>query len=262
MVMEKLGRNGKLVVAFIFMILSLVMASGCLRTGPVECGSDESCFGEALDSCSLATVTTVKKYYAFGDLNVSYVISASVKGKEDGGCVIEEKIDRLDMSGNLTGAPSRLLFVLYSIVDKPLACSTTGPVKLDLPGMNDVPGECAGAVLDLLDEAFAYEEGVPQNVTGKRIQVRESFCVGGEKVVVYIRNIALADINLSTDVQLLDAETGDAIPVAWLDFAGQEALEMLYPFQMAQFSLESQPGTLYSYDLVLEGRTYPVTVQC
>jgi hypothetical protein len=249
------------VITFLALI-SLVIISGCLTPGQVDCGSDESCFADAVQTCSPAAVRTAEKQETFGELRVNYIISGSVKGKEGNTCVVEEKIEELEMTGNLTASPSRLIYLLYSIVDSPITCKISGPVELDMNGIRRVSGQCTGQMLDLLNEAFAYKEGTPENITAKKIEVLESFCVGGKKVIVYIRNIGTESCNLSTDLKLVNSSTLSEIPVAWKDFTGEQTIDLLQPYEMAQFSLEAEPGNLYSYALILDSKSYPVSVQC
>jgi hypothetical protein len=244
------------------MIISLVLIAGCISGGPKDCGSDESCFAESVQSCSPATIETVEKDEVFEDLKVGYKISASVIGDDGGSCVVEEKFKEIEMTGNLTGAPARLIYLLYAMTDSPIRCSVSGPIELDMQGIHQLGAQCSGDMVGLLDEALIYLEGGQPNTTANRIEVLENFCPGGKKVIVYIRNIGGETINISTGLELLNATSGEGISVEWFDFTGAQALSEIYPGSMAQFSLESEPGTLHSYELVLDSESYPFSVQC
>lgn len=259
--MDLNSKSGKVLIAL--MLTSLVVASGCVSNAPIDCGSDESCFADAMESCSAATVRTSEKEETFGDLDVSYFVSASTLGIEASSCISEVVIEDLEMTGNLTGAPGRLLYLMWTSVDSPLRCKTEGPIDLDMAGILSSSARCTGSLIDTLEEAFTYKEGTPQNVTTKKIEVLESsFCVGGKKIVAYIRNIGTSELNMSEDVRLVYAGNQTEIPVEWLDFSGSGSLEVLYPYKMAQFNLQTVPGTLYEYEVIVDSTSYPLFVQC
>ena len=254
------SNSGKALIAL--MLTSLVVASGCVSTEPLDCGSDESCFADAMRSCSAATVRTTQKEETFGGVDVRYLVSASTKGIEASSCISEVVIEDLEMTGNLTGAPARLLNLLISSANSPLRCKTDGPIDLGMAGIRAVAGQCTGSMIDTLEEAFTYKEGTPQNVTTKKIEVLESYCVGGKRIVAYIRNTGTVDLNMSEDVRLLYASNQTEIQVDWIDFSGSASVEVLYPYKMAQFNLNTEPGTLYEYEIIVDSTSYVLSTQC
>lgn len=246
----------------ISMILSLVIASGCITPPVKNCGSDESCFDESLRSCLPATITTLEKQEAFANLSTSYVITATVVGKEGNDCVLKERIGDIEMRGNLTEAPSRLIFVLISMADSEMLCKINGTTTLDKEGMRSILDVCTGGLKDLLVEAFGIEEGGPQIPSSKSVKIMESFCVGGEKIVGYVRNTGTEPINISGELSWVNASNGEVVPVEWKDFTGTVPTDYLIPFKMAQFNINSSPGILYSFELLFGEKSYPVSVQC
>ena len=137
----------------------------------------------------------------------------------------------------------------------------SGPIDLDIGGINKTADDCSGDALDILKEALKYKGGEPPQPA--IIEVEEAFCVGGERIVIYVRNEGSSDINLSTDMHLLDADGGEPISVEWMDFSGSQAIEMLYPLKMAQAWINNvSAGTLYEYEISLGEDSYPFSVQC
>lgn len=243
-------------------LLSLVLASGCLTSEPIDCGSDESCFADALSSCKAAIIKTESKEEAFGVIDLRYKLSASIKGAEGDSCIVEETFEEMEMIGNLTQAPSRLIFYMYSLTGSPITCKVSGPIDLDIGGINNTADECSGDALDILKEALKYKGGEPPQ-PASIIEVEEAFCVGGERIVIYVRNEGSSDINLSTDMHLLDSDGGEPTPVEWMDFSGSQTIEMLYPLKMAQAWIKNvSVGTLYEYEISLGEDSYPFYVQC
>ena len=246
----------------ILVLISLVIISGCVSREPKDCGSDESCFAEAVESCSLATARTMDKIETFGGVETRYVISASVKGPEEGSCVVEINVAELAMTGNLTQAPARLIYLLYSLVDSPISCQLTDAPDIDISGIRSIAGHCTGSMLDNLEEAFTYEEGEHTNVSPRRIEVLESFCVGGEKIVGYIRNVGTETLNISMDISIVNARDKSEVHVDWRDFSGGAVLKELLPYKMAQFNIQTVPGTLYSHEIILDSQPHTVSTQC
>jgi hypothetical protein len=244
----------------IIIILNFIfMASGCVSTTTTDCGSDEPCFAGAVKSCSPATIKTVEKNETFGVLDVKYTISASVKVKKDKFCIVEEKIDDVEMRGNLTEAPGRLIYLFYEIANSPITCEVTDPVNLDMNGILATSGNCTGVMKDLLGQAFAYKGGGAANATAKNIEVVETYCVGDEKMVVYIRNTGSENINLSKEITVMNLSSQSGIPAGWKNFAGTQAITELIPFAIAQLIIESKPINQYSYAVMFQKKSYPVT---
>lgn len=243
-------------------LVSLLAASGCLGSVPVECGSDESCFADAVSSCAKATVKTATKEASFGVIDLRYILSASIEGKDGDYCVVENTFEEIEMIGNLTMAPSNLIFHLYSLTGSPITCRVSAPFSLDIDGINSSAGMCSGNGLASLLEALRYRYGEPPQPPSF-LDIREAYCVGGERIVVYVRNDGLSDVNLSSDVELIDTESGQALTVGWKDFSGAHPVEILYPLKLAQTDIYgTEPGKNYTYEITLGGDLYPFFVQC
>lgn len=254
-----MGNNGILVA---IALISLALASGCLSSEPIDCGTDEACFADALSECSEATVKTGLKVESFGVIDLRYILSGSIVGVVGNSCLFETTFEEIEMVGNLTQAPSRLILHLYNLTGSPIRCMASGPIDLDIGGINQSAGLCSGAGLDILKEALRYKEGEPP-LPEAIINVEEAFCVGGERIVLYVRNVGLSDINISDDMKLLDADSGEPISVEWWDFTGYRKIGMLFPSQMSQTEIGNvQSGTLYEFAISLGEDSYPFSVQC
>lgn len=255
-----MGNKGILVA---IALLSLVLASGCLSSEPIDCGTDEACFADALSECAEATVKTGLKVESFGVIDLRYILSGSVVGVVGDSCVFETTFEEIAMVGNLTQAPSRLILHLFNLTGSPIRCIASGPpIGLDIGSINQSAGLCSGVGLDILKEALRYKEGEPP-LPEAIIKVEEAFCVGGERIVLYVRNMGLSDINISDDMKLLDADSGEQISVEWWDFTGSKKIGMLYPLQMSQTEIGNlQAGLLYGFEISLGEDSYPFSVQC
>ena len=255
-----MGNKGILVA---IALLSLALASGCLSSEPIDCGTDESCFADALSECAEATVMTVSKEEAFGVINLRYIMSGSTVGVVGNSCVFEATFEEIEMVGNLTQAPSRLIFHIFNLTGSPIRCMVSGPpIGLDIGSINQSAGLCSGDGLDILKEALRYREGEPPMPDGI-IEVQEAFCVGGKRIVLYVRNVGSSDINISTDMQLLDGDSGEPIPVEWRDFSNSQTIEMLFPLKISQAEIGNvQAGSLYEFEISLGEDSYPFSVQC
>jgi len=246
--------------AFVLIILALVMASGCVSRQTTECGNLESCFRSALGSCSPATITTLEKLATITNLSTRYSMNATILGKDGDYCAVDIGLEDLEMTGNITELPDRLVYLLVSIYNERMTCRAESNLTLDMDGLKGMLGRCRGGLKDKLAEIYSFEGGGAQDA--RQITVLENYCVGGEKVVVYIRNTGTEKINLTEELKVLDARTGAEIPVTWKDFSGALKIDELLISAMAQFSLASSAGVRYDYDIVLDGRRYNASVQC
>ncbi|MBN2330574.1 MAG: hypothetical protein JXC85_02060 [Candidatus Aenigmarchaeota archaeon] len=243
-------------------LVSLALTSGCISSGPLDCESDESCFANAQSSCKAATVNTLPKDYAFGSMNARYTMSGSVLGMEGDLCLVKMTFEDIEMTGNLTETPAGVILQLYNLSGSPITCTVSEPMILSMEGINASAGSCSGEGLSYLAGALRYYEAVPPGF-GKALKVSESFCVGGQKIVVYVRNEGIDDINLSEEVAVIGNASGEELPVEWKDFTGFQRIGMLYPLNIGQFEItDVEAGSINSYEIRYGGDTYPFSAQC
>jgi hypothetical protein len=249
--------------AFLFAALIVViLASGCLSLlQPKDCGNNETCFSDALVSCEHAVVKTVTKEERLGELIARYILSAETKGMMDGACIFGAKMDRLDMTGNITKAPDELFSALISVAGKEVECKADVPIELSMQGIMNASKSCDGELEYLIEAAMKYKEWDSEEKF-KDIKIQESFCAGGERIIVYMRNTGLDTLSLGDEVKVINATSGTEIPVVWYDFSGTEEIDILDSYRIGQFSTDSTPGINNSFRIEISGLPFPFSVQC
>ena len=254
------GKTASLFVAAAF--AAVILASGCLSPQAKVCGSDESCFSQALSSCSPANAMTATKTAQIGNVTLRYSVNATIKGGVAGDCMVEEWISDVEMRGNLTEAPSRLLYILVQMTNYNMGCLAAGNEDLlSLGGMRQEIDGCNGTLKDLLVEVYAFMDGNHPSLWDRRISVVDSYCMAGGKVVAYVRNTGRADINLTKDIGLSDA-AGNPVQAEWRDFTGNSTVDFIIPLQIAQFSNKAARTGVNGFSISLDGRAYNFTVDC
>jgi len=250
-------------------LIAIILASGCIGQPVKDCGSDEACFTGALKTCTKATFKTAERQDQLSEGNrIIYRVSAAITGKSSatssGACNVEERIAELEIRGNITDLPTRFVGLLVSIVDYNMSCEAGEDIRLDMDGMGASLDNCSGDLKPVLQDILKYKDDLSGNPS-KRISVTTAFCAGGQKVVVYIRNIGNGNISLSYDVNVSDAVSGEEMgSVVWLDFSGDNTISDLQPGQMAQFSfpVEMAGGGEVRYSINVAGKTHSVVVRC
>ncbi len=251
-----------MVLALMAAVAGILIVSGCLAPQARECGPDESCFSQALSSCSPANAVTATKTAQIGNVTLRYSVNATIRGGAAGDCLVEEWVQDVEMRGNLTEAPSRLLYILIQLPNFNMGCRAAGNEDLlSLGGIRPVIEGCNGTLRELMLEVYAFMEGRHPSLWDRNITVVDSYCMAGGRVVAYVRNTGLADINLTKDIGVSDA-AGNPVEAEWKDFTGNSTIDFIIPLQIARFSDSVAGSGIHGFSISLDGRAYNFTVDC